>query len=115
MRVNNLTTRVFAVLVILLAAVQLSPAQQPTQKAPLPRNVKEEKLVSKLVGRDISYRVVLPVGYSDEKSTAIRYPVVYLLHGLSGHFDNWTDRTKLADYIAPYNMIIVTPEGDNGW
>lgn len=115
MRVNNLTNRIFGVLVFLLAAVQLSPAQQPTQKAPLPSNVKEDKLVSKLMGRDISYRVVLPAGYSDEKNSAVRYPVVYLLHGLTGHFNNWTDRTKLSDYIAPYNVIIVTPEGDNGW
>lgn len=115
MRVNNLTIRIFAVLVFLLAAVQLSPGQQPTQKTPLPSNVKEEKLVSKLMGRDISYRVVLPGGYSSEKNTSARYPVVYLLHGLTGHYDNWTDRTKLADYLLSYNMIIVTPEGDNGW
>jgi S-formylglutathione hydrolase FrmB len=38
-----------------------------------------------------------------------------LLHGLGGHFDNWTERTKLAQYAAAYNIIIVTPEGGDGW
>jgi S-formylglutathione hydrolase FrmB len=41
--------------------------------------------------------------------------VIYLLHGLFGHFDNWTDKTKLAEYAAPHNFIIVTPEGGDGW
>ena len=34
---------------------------------------------------------------------------------MTGHFDNWTDKSKLAEYAAKYNYIIVTPEGDNGW
>ncbi|MDQ2747741.1 MAG: esterase family protein [Acidobacteriota bacterium] len=38
-----------------------------------------------------------------------------MLHGLTGHFDNWTNQSKLADYAANYSYIIVTPEGDNGW
>jgi S-formylglutathione hydrolase FrmB len=37
------------------------------------------------------------------------------LHGLTGHFSNWTDKTKLAEYAADHNFVIVTPEGDNGW
>ncbi len=66
------------------------------------------------MAREIPYRVILPINYqtSDEKTF---YPVIYLLHGLTGHFDNWTDKTKLKEYAAKYNYIIVTPEGDNGW
>lgn len=44
-----------------------------------------------------------------------RYAVVYLLHGLTGHFDNWTDKSKIAEHAAKYDYIFVMPEGDNGW
>ena len=72
------------------------------------------KLDSKLMAREMPYRVILPVNYrtSNEKTF---YPVLYLLHGLTGHFDNWANKTKLADYAEKYNYIIVMPEGDNGW
>ena len=65
------------------------------------------------MAREMPYRVVLPFEYNRSKPKT--YPVIYLLHGLTGHFDNWTDKTKLADYAAKYNYIIVTPEGNNGW
>jgi S-formylglutathione hydrolase FrmB len=73
-----------------------------------------EILKSKLMGRDMPYRVILPSGYKNTNET-FRYPVIYLLHGLTGHFSNWTDKTKLADYAAKHQFIIVTPEGENGW
>ena len=76
--------------------------------------VRNEKLTSKLMGREMPYRVVLPSDYGNEKSSE-RFAVIYLLHGLTGHFDNWTDKTKLAEYIATRRMIVVTPEGENGW
>ncbi len=61
------------------------------------------------------YRVIFPVGYADAKGTSLRYPVVYLLHGLTGHYSNWIDKTELISYAGKHNFIIVTPEGDNGW
>lgn len=66
------------------------------------------------MAREMPYRVVLPVDYKSANDNTV-YPVVYLLHGLTGHFNNWTDSSKLADYSAKYNYIIVTPEGNNGW
>lgn len=71
------------------------------------------KLNSKLMAREMPYRVILPAAY--EKTPAARYPVVYLLHGLFGHFDNWADKTKLKEYAAIYGYIYVMPEGENGW
>ena len=70
---------------------------------------------SKLVGKTLPYNVVLPVEYDQANAKAKRYPVLYLLHGLTGHYDNWTTRTKLSDYAAQFPIIIVTPEGNNGW
>jgi S-formylglutathione hydrolase FrmB len=88
--------------------------QQAQKKIALPSTVQSYKLNSKLMAREMPYRIVLPTTYNNSNEKTF-YPVVYLLHGLTGHFDNWTDRTKLADYAAKYNFIIVTPEGSNGW
>ena len=79
----------------------------------LPVTVQDLKLNSKLMAREMPYRVILPANYESEKSG--KYAVIYLLHGLTGHFDNWADKTKLKDYAANYNYIIVMPEGNNGW
>jgi putative tributyrin esterase len=89
-------------------------AQQAQTKVALPKTVENYKLNSKLMAREMPYRVVLPTNYNNANEKTF-YPVVYLLHGLTGHFDNWTDKTKLAEYAAKYNYIIVTPEGNNGW
>ncbi len=76
-------------------------------------NVQNLKLNSKLMAREMPYRIVFPTNYENNKSE--KYAVVYLLHGLTGHFDNWGDKTKLADFAANYKYLIVMPEGNNGW
>jgi S-formylglutathione hydrolase FrmB len=80
--------------------------------ANLPANGPTYQLKSKLMGQDMPYLVVLPNDYGTSKAN---YPVIYLLHGLSGHYDNWTAKTKLAEYSAAHKFIIVTPEGGDGW
>jgi putative tributyrin esterase len=79
----------------------------------LPVRFENFKLNSKLMNREMPYRIVFPANYDLSKDK--RYAVIYLLHGYSGHFDNWVDKTKLTDYAKDYDYIIVTPEGDNGW
>jgi len=70
---------------------------------------------SKLVGKTLPFNVLLPVDYDKPAARNKRYPVLYLLHGLFGHYDNWLTRTKLSDYAANYSVIIVMPEGNDGW
>ena len=70
---------------------------------------------SKLVGKTLPYNVLLPVDYHQPATKTKRYPVVYLLHGLTGHYTNWLEKTQLANYAASYDFIIVTPEGNDGW
>ena len=77
--------------------------------------VLEEKLSSSLMGRPMAYRVILPIGYDGEADKNKRYPVVYLLHGLMGHYNNWTDKTRVAAVSSSLGMITVTPEGEDGW
>ncbi|WP_338876172.1 alpha/beta hydrolase family protein [Spirosoma sp. SC4-14] len=57
--------------------------------------------------------VVLPESYAKSKAN---YPVLYLLHGGYGHFNDWITKTpdkhliqRLADH---YNLIIAMPEGE---
>jgi len=68
---------------------------------------------SKLINATLPYNVILPSDYNT--STTTRYPVLYLLHGLTGHYNDWVQRTNLADYTADYRMIVVTPEGNDSW
>lgn len=117
---NTNKSRFFQLLIVIFSLSFSAFAQQPKPKVELPATVENYKLNSKLMAREIPYRVVLPEGYGklgDKNVTAkpLSYSVIYLLHGLTGHFDNWTNQTKLAEYAAKYNYIIVTPEGDNGW
>jgi putative tributyrin esterase len=71
---------------------------------------------SKLVGAQLPYRVILPPWYNPaEGQKPQRYPVLYLLHGLGGHYTNWLEKTKLLNDSFHFNLIIVTPEGNDGW
>ena len=44
-----------------------------------------------------------------------RYPTLYLLHGLFGSFDNWCELGGFENSIDGREMIVVMPEGGNGW
>lgn len=71
---------------------------------------------SKLMnGKLLPYRVVLPAGYWDKDATGRVFEVVYLLHGLTGHFENWTEKTGVASSSFGHDIIIVTPEGNDSW
>jgi S-formylglutathione hydrolase FrmB len=71
------------------------------------------KFQSKLLNATLPYNVILPPDYDTARST--RYPILYLLHGLTGHYTDWVSRTNIADYAAQYRIIVVTPEGNDSW
>lgn len=68
---------------------------------------------SKLLNTTIPYNVILPTDYDTSPTT--RYAVLYLLHGLTGHFSDWVSRSNVADYAQKYRLIVVMPEGNDGW
>jgi putative tributyrin esterase len=70
-------------------------------------------LPSKLMGRGMPYRVILPPEYYATVNS--RFGVIYLLHGVGGHFDNWTERTRVAEYSDQHRLVIVMVEGGDGW
>nr|WP_315175512.1 alpha/beta hydrolase-fold protein [uncultured Flavobacterium sp.] len=67
------------------------------------------------VAMNKSYKaaVVLPNSYAKSKSA---YPVLYLLHGAYGHFNDWLSKTPNKDLVKnladQYDLIIVMPEGE---
>ena len=95
-------------LLFLLAIASSAPAQTVTAG-----RLEAIQFESKLIGRALPYDVVLPADYDNSRTT--RYPVLFLLHGLTGHHSDWTTRTNVADYAARYRLIVVTPEGNDGW
>ena len=99
------------------ATAGIFPAATAQEKNSVKKDsrVRTVQFESKLIGKTLPYNVVLPVDYDQPSAKAKQYPVLYLLHGFTGHYDNWTTKTKLADYAAQYSMIIVTPEGNDGW
>ncbi|MCE7962882.1 MAG: hypothetical protein DYH05_10355 [Acidobacteria bacterium ACB1] len=105
--------RSFSVLFLALVFAVPVAAQRSNVGSSDPLKVQEGKIASKLMARDMPYRILLPRGYETAKSE--RYPAIYLLHGLYGSYKNWTEKTKIAEYAAEYGFIIVNPEGANGW
>lgn len=104
--------RRFRLLVLLLVALLLLVAVHVYIAGSV--QVKTISLESSLVGKALPYEVVLPSGYTLITSRQ-RYPVLYLLHGWGGRPPGWLAETKLEEYAAGHQLIIVLPEGDNGW
>lgn len=96
------TTRVFSLALLTFCLTQIATAR-----------VETVKFQSKLVNATLPYNVILPADYDASPTT--RYPVLYLLHGLDGHYSDWLSRTNIADYASEYSLIIVMPEGNDSW
>ncbi len=77
------------ILLIVLAVLAFLPARAG--------KIVTDSLYSKVLGTQMKYNVYLPEGFEKGK----RYPVVYLLHGLSDDYTAWRDKG---------NMQIVTDE-----
>ena len=94
--------------------IQVYPLATPTCRGSVSgTSVETIQLQSKLLNTTLPYNVILPADYRTSKTS--RYSVLYLLHGLGGHYSDWLTRTNVADYAAQYRMIVVMPEGNDSW
>src|SRR5258705_144770 len=98
--------------VVLLVSIVLSLFTTARAQEGRKVDVETIQFKSELIGQVLPYNALLPVGYAESNK---RYPVLYLLHGLFGRYDDWITRTNLAEYAAHYEVIIVTPEGHDNW
>lgn len=104
-RVRCFNFKRFTAVAILLCSLLLTSQARP--------RLETIQFRSPTINAVLPYSVVLPTDY--DTSTNSRYPVLYLLHGLTGHYNDWLSRTNLADYAAQYRLIVVTPEGNDSW
>jgi S-formylglutathione hydrolase FrmB len=71
------------------------------------------QIASVAMNKTYKAAVVLPNSYAKSK---LSYPVLYLLHGAYGHFNDWLTKTPNKNLVQQlsdqYNVIIVMPEGE---
>src|SRR3954469_23523747 len=100
------------------AVVAVSPRGVPLATA-TGGSVAQESFFSDVLGVRKRLVVYLPRSYTRESTR--RYPVVYYLHGLSGSQGDWVSKggiDGIADSLfgaSTPEMILVMPDGDDGW
>ena len=74
--------------------------------------VRTVEFYSPAVDRTMKYNIVLPAEYDSSNE---RYPVLYLLHGLTQNYTVWS-RQGVPVYAGLFNdLIVVMPDGGNSW
>lgn len=73
---------------------------------------KDDSVASAALNRTMKYRVLLPADYG---SSGVQYRTLYLLHGLTGDYLDWSTRTDLARIARDTPLVIVMPDGENSW
>ena len=99
-------------LLVLLFTLVTTCETALAQPAAKPTRLREESFQSTALARAMKYRVLVPQDYD---GSLRRYPVLYLLHGLTGDYKDWTTRTNLAEYTRTLPLIVVMPDGENQW
>lgn len=98
------------------AASDATPAEALSDLVgPIQGTVEVSELYSPALDRVMPYMVYLPPGY---ERSGRRYSVLYMLHGNSGHYEEWAaygligraDEMIVSGEIQP--LIIVLPQGD---
>jgi putative tributyrin esterase len=89
-----------------------TPSSSPASAFANSPVISDARFHSAALGREMSFRIYLPHAY--QASTA-RYPVLYLLHGIYGTFENWDQLTRLPTYAKGMDWIIVMPDAGNSW
>lgn len=101
--------RSFTFFLLLLVAAMQAFAQAGASPQLLEREMKSE-----ILGCTKKYCIYLPAGYSDENR---KFPVLYLLHGLTDTHTAWRDRGNVYDIATEVfkdgkaqEMVIVMPD-----
>ena len=91
--------------VIVLSVVAPATAQR--------REIATVEFYSPAVDRAMKYNILLPADYA---SSTERYPVLYLLHGLTQNYTAWGRSNGTPFYAGLYDdLIVVMPDAGNSW
>ena len=105
---------------LLLAFVATAQAQPLKQS-----EISTHSVQSAILGEEVAYNLYLPAGY--DETASVRYPVIYLLHGLYGSHVDWATAGHMKDVVDELiasgecrPVIIIMPDaGDpdvhNNW
>lgn len=76
--------------------------------------LREVTIASAALGRQTSFRLLTPPGFSTTASR--RWPVLLLLHGAEDGPTQWTDKAGIIERVADLDALVVLPEaGPVGW
>ena len=64
---------------------------------------------SEILKKSVSMNVIIPQQFPAVPGR--KFPVVYLLHGLSDDHSMWCRRTSIERYAAEYNFAVIMPDG----
>ena len=100
----------FAVMVLtaMTACARSAAPSSDLQKSPQADTI---EVMSQAMGRNIKNVVIKPDGYDADR----RYPVLYLLHGAYGCYNDWSRKANLDSLVNVYDVIIVCPDGQDSW
>jgi putative tributyrin esterase len=101
--------------VICLALFLAGCSKKPEVRIDHPRltpNVRMQDVTFRSIslGRDMRYRAILPNSIAGQK----KLPVVYLLHGGGGNYQDWSNYSDVARY-AEAGLMLVMPEGASSY
>jgi S-formylglutathione hydrolase FrmB len=100
---KNAIRAVLVLMMLLVTAVTM--AQSP--------ELKTVEFASPSVDRTLKYNILLPRSYA---SSSQRYPVLYLLHGLTQNYTVWGLQNGAPFYAGFYSdLIVVMIDGGNSW
>lgn len=99
---------------LLTAGAAVAVADTTTATCPTTRLV-TDLVPTSAIGVDNQVNVLLPADYCTSTAS---YPVLYLLHGAGGNYQDWADATKgdVQAIVGTSPVIVVMPDGgSNGW
>ena len=76
-----------------------------------PLKVQEVSFHSEAVNRDMRFNIVLPKDYI---TSGKHYPVLYMLHGLTSNYLEWT-KLGVPQYSNRHDLIVVMVDAGNSW
>ena len=97
------TVRTSLLAVLLLSVAMVALAQE---------RLSTVEFYSPAVDRTMKYNIVLPAEYDSSNE---RYPVLYLLHGLTQNYTAWGGQGVPAYAELFGDLIVVMPDGGNSW
>ena len=99
-------------MIFMVTAACAHPAPLETQQ---PAQADTIKVMSHAMNRYIKNVVIVPEQHYNADLQEERYPVLYLLHGATGCYSDWSRKTDLDTLADAYNIIIVCPDGQDSW